>query len=306
MHTTATYRSLLEQNPAQYPIFHQPWWLDIVCGYDKWHGIVSRQHFQGKAAIMPLPILPRYRIIPCIRRPLMTPYLGPWWPGIEHLSSKDQFTLSSQLWPDLIEQFPQYWYWHQTFRPEIIHTLPFHQSGFKLLGRYAYRLSTGALQFNRSTRRQVKKANELTITSSADSFSFYQLLSASFSRQQRKPPLSQALLVSLFKAANERQQANIWQAQTDKGEVVAALMVLWDSTTIYLLSNGVSEKGRQTGAFPALVAQMIQHPPVPNLPIDLCGTMLPSVAKMNIGFGASTHFIPEIASKSVLANWILS
>ncbi|MEZ4987322.1 MAG: hypothetical protein R2795_20140 [Saprospiraceae bacterium] len=75
MTPSAAYRQVIAQSPEQYPIFHQPWWLDIACdGSHRWQGLVTHQLHKGIPAIMPLPLLPMKRILPAIRKPLLTPY----------------------------------------------------------------------------------------------------------------------------------------------------------------------------------------------------------------------------------------
>jgi hypothetical protein len=293
--SNSSYRQLLGEQPASYPLFHQPWWLDIACGgADKWLGLVSTEEYHGKQAVMPLPLLPKWKFLPTIRKPLLTPYLGPWWPDLPNLDNKGQFTLGDQLWPTLIDQFPRTVYFHQTFRPELSNGLPFHTAGFRHQSRYAFRIPAGRQDFNRNNRRSLQKAANLSITSTDDGGILWDLLHVSLQRQGLSVPFGRKLLDDLYLAAAARGQAVLWVCKDETGSPLAAIWVLWDTFTNYILSNGVSTDGRSAGAYARLVAEVITNPPQASLPIDLCGTMLPTVARMNVGFGAVQREVIEV------------
>ncbi|RMF04848.1 MAG: hypothetical protein D6772_00020 [Bacteroidetes bacterium] len=289
------YRDLLAQHPADYPLFHQPWWLDAACGGpDRWQGLLSSRSYQGARAVMPVPLLPKWRVIPTVRRPLLTPYLGPWGAKLLSLPDRSQFQFARKLWPELIAQLPKVPYFHQTFRPELVHALPFHTAGYRLQLRYSYRLQPGRLNFNRNHRRALQRAEELEVWSVDSSDILYQLLSASFARQEQPLPFSASLMKSLYQAAATHGHSQIWVTGPDRETPQAAIWVLSDAFCNYVLSNGVNTAGRENGAYPRLIAHLITEPPQPQLPIDLCGTMLPAVAEVNVGMGAVAKLVIEL------------
>jgi hypothetical protein len=245
-------------------------------------------------------------MVPTVRRPLLSPYLGPWSENLGQLDDHGRFQLARQLWPELIAQFPRAPYFHQTFRPELIHAHPFHEAGYHLQLRYAYRLRSGELYFNRNNRRALKRADELIIWQEEDTQCLYELLHASLVRQGLRVPFPASLMEDLHQATRIQQQSAVWVAGSKSGEPHAAIWVLWDAFCIYVLSNGVSPAGRQSGAYPKLIAHLITQPPVPDLPIDLCGTMPPAVATVNVGLGASAALCLEIERSTGLGRWLMS
>jgi hypothetical protein len=300
------YRALQKANPKAYPLFHQDWWLDIACGgKEHWQGLTTDHDYKGSQALMPVPLIPKWRLIPTVRRPLLSPYLGPWSAGLAQLDKHGRFQLARQLWPELIRQLPRVPYLHQTFRPELVHALPFHEAGYRLHLRYAYRLRSGERHFNRNNRRALKRAEDLQVWQAPTTEILYQLLQTSLGRQGLGVPFSASLMEALHQAAAQRQQSQIWVAGPQHEDAQAAIWVLWDAFCIYVLSNGVSTAGRKSGAYPKLIAHLLAHPPVSDLPVDLCGTMLPAVAEINVGLGAETSMCLDLERGSIAASWLL-
>ncbi|MEZ4987324.1 MAG: hypothetical protein R2795_20150 [Saprospiraceae bacterium] len=106
-------------------------------------------------------------------------------------------------------------------------------------------------------------------------------------------PIPQKLMQQLFFAAHERGQSILRVCRHESGTALAAIWILWDQQAVYLLSNAVTAEGRSSGLI-HFGGRFSSKSTVPHLPIDLCGTMLPEVARMNVGLGADSHLCVEI------------
>lgn len=294
------YRLYCQQHQKQIPLFHQPWWLDIACGKTEWIGLVSTTHFQGKPAIMPIPIMNKWGI-KYINRPMLTTYLGPWWAGFETLCPIQQNKLSQQLWPEFAALYPRLIYSKQTFRPAVIQASAFHLQKHRLGIRYTYRINNIQdhervyKNFRRSVKKSIRKdAQDVEIKQSEDIKSMYQLVEQIYIRQQVKMPFSFSLLNQLYQKANEQGLCKLLLAHNPAGQPIAGLISFQDHNTIYLVASGTNEEGLQKCAFAKLVWHTITSAPAHIQTLDFCGSMMDRIAKNNATYGAIPHPFLEL------------
>lgn len=294
------YRLYCQQHQKQIPLFHQPWWLDIACGKTEWIGLVSTTHFQGKPAIMPIPIMNKWGI-KHINKPAFTTYLGPWWAGFEALPYTDQEVITNIFIQEIYPRIPFVVRLKQTTRPEFQDIINNAISATILNTRRTYLIKD--LQnkeavykgFRRDVKRNIKKAaQEVSIRSSENIGLHYQLIEAVYKRQNIKTPFSFKLLSALYQAAYQRDMVSLHIAFNTKEEAIGGLLCFQDYKSIYLLASGLNEEGRQKSVFPKLVWHCIQEAPAHINVFDFCGSMIERIAKRNTAYGATPHPFLEL------------
>lgn len=300
MNPTQQYREWYEAEPAAFPLFHQPWWLDIVCGgAAHWEVIRAEHQRTGRAVYLPITWQRRWGLR-VITKPPLTPYLGPLF-----TDPADQNNLT--LLEGLARQMPRTFYTKMTFRPEASMALPFHWAGFRLGMRYTYRLEVPEdrrvlyTDFRRDVKRNIKRAGERLVVRTTDEFAaFYALFRKTFDRKEMSTPVDAGLLEALTKAAATRNQAILWSAIDANAQAYGALLCCHDHERTYLLASGLSEAGRQLGAFQFLVWSVLRQLPPGQREFDFCGSMLPEVARVNGAFGAQPWTYPQIEKSGLV------
>ncbi len=304
MPRTKEYREYYSTIKNQTPLFHNPWWLDIVCGSDQWIGIVSEKSFLEKKALMPISIRKKWGV-KIIQKPPLTTYLGPWWPGFEDLNSTQKDKLAMRLWPDLMQHIPKTIYFHQTFRPEVSLALPFHFNDYSLGTRYTFRLNEmNDLEkvynnFRKDIRKNILKyQTEIDIEESENTELLYSLITNVYNRKNIKTPFKFSLLNSLYHAGVEENCSKILMAYNENNDPIGGMIYFWDYDTVYLLASGLTEEGRKKSVFPKLVWHAIQTAPGYCTQFDFCGSMMESIAIRNMAFRAKAQSFMDL-KKSV-------
>ena len=296
MNPTAQYRDWHAAEPTAFPLFHQPWWLDTVCGPGQWEVLLAEHPKHGRRAFLPLTWQRRYGLR-IINKPPLTPFLGPLF---THPDDRDKLPLLD----DLVRQTPRPLLFKTTFRPEQPMALPFHWAGFQLRTRYTYRLPLQSPRhrlsqgFRRDIRRNIHKGEAtFQLTRATDHAALHQLITATFRRQGRPAPITASFLARLTTAASQRGQGDIRLALDAAGDPQGGLFLATDDRYAYLLISGLTEQGRRHGAFPWLLWQVLQALPEQLQGLDFCGSMLPQVATVNAGFGAEVRSYVEVGKK---------
>jgi len=127
---------LLCNTETSIPIFSRDWWLDTVCGKDKWKVLLVEEKERITAA-MPL-YCPRQGII---SMPSYTQTMGPWF-APESKDTKYTKTLGHRqvLCKQLLNTLKSYPYFMQNFHYGITDWLPFYWEGYRQTTRYTYML----------------------------------------------------------------------------------------------------------------------------------------------------------------------
>ena len=134
MDNKARYRELCRQETS-IPIFSQDWWLDTVCGTDRWEVLIVEQKGRIRAA-MPL-YVPHAGIV---SMPAYTQTMGPWFaPVAADMKYTVRLSERQQLCGELIRQLSDYPHFYQHFHFDFTDWLPFYWAGYTQMTRYTYR-----------------------------------------------------------------------------------------------------------------------------------------------------------------------
>lgn len=281
---------------AQPPLHFQPWWLDAVCGADRWGVAIATTARQG----VPMGVLPYFKTrrlgLPVVQLPPFTAYAGPWFhPDIQHpdLPGYKKLGLQHRVLEELIARLPKVLFFQQCFHPTIQNGLPFYWAGFRQTTRYTYLLpgtvDTTDLyrRFKSSLRTELRRATEYTeVVEVADPEPVFHLNKLSFARKGLRQPYSRSVFQNLHQAIAIRRQAHALLACDRKtGMPHAGLYLVFDTRQAAVLLTGFDPAYRHTGALHGLYWQAIQFCAARKLSLDFEGSMQPGIEHVFRGFG---------------------
>ena len=165
------YIEYYDANREKLSLFHQPWWLDAVCGRENWDVCLETRD-NRVLAYMPYYTTRKYGFR-FLSMPPLTPYLGPEM--ADQISGQDISPGDTKkIYTSLVSQLPDFDFFNQSFRPEVTNWMPFHWSGFRQTTRYTYCFSNAENCSNFScslTKRSLSVSSERERRKTAKSLS---------------------------------------------------------------------------------------------------------------------------------------
>jgi hypothetical protein len=283
------YRSLC-RTEASIPVYSRDWWLDTVCGEDKWDVLVIEEKGNILAA-MPL-YLPHPKVV---SMPPYTQTMGVWFAG-ETADTKYTTTLGKrqaicQLITGALKQYPSFL---QNFHYKITDWLPFYWEGYRQTTRYTYLLQSirepDHLWDNMSPniRRNITKAKDkfrIEVKRDIPVDDFLQVYALSFKRQRRQPPHLDTLK-RLIAKCRERGQGDLWGGYDPEGRLHAVAFLVWQESSACYLAGGGDPAFRESGAHSLVLWEGIKDVSRYTSLFDFEGSMLQGVERFFREFGA--------------------
>ncbi len=278
-------------NNDDIPIFHSPWWLDIVS--DNWDVALS---FDRSGNIMAaMPFSHSYKLgLSVSLQPQLTPYLGAILFYPKDIQTRTSiYSFENKHLNALISCLPSgklYQYIH--FLPQIDNWYPFYLNGFQQSTRYTYVLNDIKNHdkiwsgFTNTLRRQIKSVDEsLKVTEENNICTVFSLVKKSFERQNVKFSVTRAMLKKMEVELERHKQGQVLVARDKSGELYSAVLLVWDSRKCYLLGLGTEPEYANSNSTKLLIWEAIkfasQHVDI----FDFEGSMLPGVERLYRSFG---------------------
>ena len=272
-----------------YSIFQQPWWLEAVAP-NMWEEISIKDQ-TGTIARWPYIKKKKY-FFDVISQPQLTQHLGPW---IKPIKAKYCNVLSNQhdVFCELIEALPSYDFLIQNFHHSITNWLPFYWKNYEQTTRYTYILHNIKQQetlwstFRENIRREIRKAQkELEIKPDLGIDELYSICKKTYDRQNRKINYSFDLLRRIDDACTSRNCRQIFFAQDKKGNIHAAIYIVFDDKSAYYLLGGGDPALRTSGAHSLLIWEAIQYASQFVDQFDFEGSVVQPIERFFRSFGA--------------------
>jgi len=278
-------------NEKSIPLFSRDWWLDIVCGEDKWDVLWVEEKGQIQAV---MPLYFPYKGV--ISMPPLTQTMGPWFAPV---SSDTKYTSVlahyQTLSKKLIEQLKKYTYFLQFFHCSITDWLPFYWEGYQQTTRYTYLLNDLANpdklweEMSQHTRRNIVKAKEkhkITIRKGIQTDEFLSVFKKTFERQGLSPK-HENILIKAIEECRKREQGDLWGGYDAQGNLHAAVFIVWQESSAYYLAGGGDPAFRESGAHSLLLWEAVQFTADKSDRFDFEGSMIPGVERFFREFGAT-------------------
>jgi hypothetical protein len=273
-------------------IFHQPWWLDSVCGQGNWDVCLVEKN-GVIIAFMPYMIKKRYGFKVC-SMPKLTQNLGPWF-RLSLAKYAKQLSQQKKLMNELILKLPKFDYFLQNWHYSMTNWLPFYWKGYQQTTGYTYVIEDlsdlkkiwSNLQEN--IRGDIRKAENrfgLTVKSSTDIGSFLHLNKMTFERQNKTPPYSEEFIINLNNSCARNNSRMLFIATDDKGRNHAGVYIVWDSDSAYYLIGGSDYKLRNSGAVSLCLWEAIKFASTVTNKFNFEGSMIEPIERNFRAFGA--------------------
>ena len=291
MNNKEIYRELC-QIEKSIPIFSQAWWLDAVCGHEKWDVCIYKKNDRILGA-MPYYLKKYYRYNLVVQPPL-TQTLGPWFKNI-HTKYYKQLSHQYTVMNELIKKIPDFDYFNQSWHYSNQNWLPFYWNNYTQTSHYTYILENLAdleniwKSFNDSARREIRKAEnryKLIVQENSNLHDFFELNKSTYRRQKKEAPYSLELLERIDNVCKERQCRKIIIAIDNNGNHHAGAYIIWDENSAYYLMGGINENYKNSGGMSLVMWKAIRISSKITKSFDFEGSMIKNVERFFRSFGA--------------------
>lgn len=275
------YRQLCKQEKS-IPIFSQDWWLDTVCGEDKWNVVLIEKNDK---IIAVLPYHYKKKIgLNIILQPPLTQQLKLWIDYPNNILNHQKTSLLQSVLNELITKLPNFKYFSQCFDYNFNNWMPFYWKGFKQTTKYTYVIeNTKNLNFiynnySKSLKQDLRKAKALAnVYKGLDLETFYKLNSYSFEKQNIKNPLSFELLNKIDSQCVKRNCREIIYTKDNEDNVHSAMYIVWDNEYVYCLLGGTDPQFRKSRSKNLLNVEAINIAHKKELKFNFEGSMIENV-----------------------------
>lgn len=273
------------------PLFLQYDWLSSIAEPDNWDvALVGTNN--DVQAFMPY-FRKRKLQFEIITVPPLTPYLGPWIHYPEGQKEATRLSFEKKMMEQLIGQLPKTDKFIQYFHPEITNWLPFHWNGFEQSTRYTYVIDDMSdsdklydnLQGN--IRREISKAKKILTVSETDDVSIlHHLKEKDYESKGEEINYSQDYFERIYSMLSKKGAGKAWLAKDVKGNVVASLLLAWDTDSAYYLAGATDPNKKNTGAMSLLMWTAILYASGVTNKFNFEGSMVEPIERFFRAFGA--------------------
>lgn len=277
------------------PLAFQPWWLDAVCGPDRWQVALAADKGENITGAMPYYLTRRWGL-PVVQMPPFTAYAGPVfrYPQQRGFRESGRQTFEHKVLAELIPQLPRTAFFVQHFHPGISDWLPFYWAGFRQTTRYTYTLpDTSDLEIiyaglKNTVRTDLKTAARyIAVEQTNDPALLFQLNTLSFARKGLRQSYSFSVFERLYGALAERGHSLGFVARDlQTGAPHAGLYLAFDGQQASVLLAGFDPAlGIQSRALHALYWEAIRFCSERGLGLDFEGSMERGIEHVFRAFG---------------------
>jgi len=272
------------------PLFSQDWWLDCVCGEDKWDVLLIEQNGAVEASF------PFYMpVSKVITMPPLTKTMGIWFNPAFILPNYTKELLRKQrLCTAMIQQLPAFSSFLQNFHHTFTDWLPFYWAGFKQTTRYTYVLpdirneSEVWNNFSKEMKKNIIQAQtkyKLTVKRGIDSESFI-ALHGYIMKGKSHTDRNFCRLRKLISLTVSKHIGDIWGAFDEDGNLHAAQFIIWHGNCAFCLAGGSNPDFRKSGGHALVLWEGIRYTSTVVSSLNFLGSMIQGIEYFNRGFSA--------------------
>ena len=282
------YRELCEKEPT-IPIYSRDWWLDCVCGENKWDVLLYRNKENIEAAMSFYSPLKNI-----ITMPAHTQTMGIWFnPESESPEYSENLYRKQLICDFFIKHLPSHSFFLQNFHSSFTDWLPFFWSGFRQTTRYNYILpdikDTNALYncLGGDIKRNIAKAQkkygiEIRRNIPIDLFMEHYYLTF---RQKDMKVYQPGIVRKIIEICLSRKQGDCWGAFDEQNRLHATVFIAWQNDCAYYVAAGNNPQLKKSGAHAYALWKAIVDLSEQVSMFDFSGSMLPGVEHFFREFG---------------------
>lgn len=293
MNSKLRYRNLCKTETS-IPLFSRDWWMDTVCGEEKWNVLLVENNEEIVGA-MPYFIKSKFGF-KYITQPKLTKTNGIWikYPEEQLMKYQKKISYENNIMFNIIEQLESLNidYYQQGFHYSITNYFPFYWKNFKQTTYYTYMiedlkdLNTIYDQFSSNIRKQIRKAKRVVeVKENCSLEEFYKISSMTYERQNEKIKYSLDFFKRIDKACEKSNCRRIFYAVDKDKNIHAVLYLVWDENSATYLLGGGDPKLRNSQAGTLLMWEAIKFASTVTKKFDFEGSMKESIERFFRGFG---------------------
>jgi len=274
------------------PIYSRDWWLDCVCGEDRWEVLLYCSDRDSEAVEAAMPFYSPLKNI--ITMPAHTQTMGIWFnPEFENPKYSENQYRKQLICKFFIEHLPACSFFLQNFHSSFTDWLPFYWKGFQQTTRYNYVLQdikdTNAL-YNRlgdDIKRNIAKAKKkygIKIRRYVSIDLFMEHNHLTFNQKGMKTYYPETLR-KIIETCLSRRQGDFWGAYDEQNCLHATVFIAWQSDCAYYIAAGNNPKLKKSGAHACTLWQAIVDLSEEVQMFDFSGSMLSGIEHFFREFG---------------------
>lgn len=286
------YNEFCEREKEIIPLFHMPFWLDIVSGPDNWDVTIIRGKDDQIEAVWPYHKSAKYGISK-IGQGILTPYLGPIIKYPINIQKRERkYSYEIKVLEKCIASLPSSMVIKQGLHPSLKNWTPFYWKGYQQSTKYTYVLdniknheqTTTAYKSSVKNQARAAKAN-YSIHYDTDIDRLYELNQKSYERNNVDIGLSKDKMEHIYTSALQNESADIITVIDDSDRPVCSCLIVYDRKTAYSLLIGVDKELRPKGAVQWMLSEAVIKASERVDRFDFEGSMLPEVEPVFRAFG---------------------
>lgn len=273
------------------PIFAQPFWLDAVA--ENWDVCLAIDNHFSIVAALPF----------CWKGNLLTKRI--YLPDVsfyqsvfffEEVEYKDD--VIQQLFQQLPKTVKSYFKFLPTYSNLDLSKLNYQK---EIYFTYCIDKDQHELLLSNNHKRNIQKGikQRYHIGDSDDLYASYNLLTATFKRQQITSNINFSVFENLHQLVKKNHCGNTFNCLDESGNLLASIFMVEDTQTVYYLLGGYDSDYKNSGAMTFLLNHVIQYAQQQKKDFNFCGSSKKTIATFFEGFGAKKVAI-SIWKKSML------
>lgn len=294
------------QNTEGVSVFMQPWFLDVVCGADKWAVCMDFAKNGDINGVLVYHFVEKWGF-KILKMPTLTPYMNLWLRNSTSWKMEYQLSFERTVIKSLISQLPRTVFSLQMYPPTFKNWLPFWWKDHRVEPMMNYVMDdlndvqSVWANLKDTVRNKIRKAQKLGVTVEIrDDFNaFYQLFKETISRKNFNTGASENMLYQLHKEIQEREAGKIFFAVDSSGVIHGAIYVIWDCQKAFYWIATMNKAGGNSGATNLLLWTVLQELKQRGIQrLEVTGSMVENLESFISSFGAKQETYWKISRYS--------
>ena len=300
----------LLHTPPDIPIFHKPFFLDIVTN-KSWDVCAI---IKNDELIATLPFyIRKHKGLTFLDQPQLTQFLGPWIK--QDTLNKIGNIKHHEIIEKLYEQLPHfdycYHHWHYNYQ----NWLSLYWGNYKQTTRYTYiipydnKIENVWENINHSTKRKILKCqNNYKVETINDFEIFFKIIENNFIIKNKKNPYNYSIFKEIDKACKNNNSRIILAAFDESNIIQGVIYLLFDTNSMFYFSGGCDNKGFSDDVIKLLFWEAIKIANEKKLTFDFEGSMMKNIEFFFNSFGSiqKPYFaISKVNSRRLLINELI-
>lgn len=288
--------------PYANSVFEQPWWLDIVAE-GKWREAMVKD---GDKVLARLPYVYDRGVI---KNPVYTQTLGVWLaPELKAFErGNSQLHRQKEVLTQLLAQLPKAREICITLDHSNSYVLPYRWQGFHLEPSFSYRLRDlrdmggHRARLGKTVNKNLRSAEKkLTVESGVTGIeTLLELQRLTYDRQNRKPPVEDALTSRLMERAMELDSGRLFIARDQEGRAHGAAFFVYDEKCCFYLLSGQNPSFKSDGSQNLLLMKGIEFASTVSMDFDFEGSMIEGIENFFRQFGGEQVINYRVSRRSL-------